>query len=662
MTQHLVCIIGTDGSGKTTLAEAVVEGLGAQGRSARRVWLGAESYLMRPLRAVLKLVWGRRHGAGALASPRPGSGSQRTDYAAEIARKNALAQKYRWAVKLYLALVWADYRLQLALKRWRNRDVETIVADRYLFDVAVNIGLALGWSPEDVVRFTRSKLGTLALPETRVFLRVAPEVSLARKDDIFDIDYLHLRFSYYAAIAQAFGFTLRDGTLPIAENRDWLLGELAAESARPSVLYVHSNNVDIGGADKVLLSMAQHMRDLGRPERGYRVAVVLRLQTAIVDQYARAGVPVIHHPFVRPQLSKGIPGLITLVARAPGTLWFFWRLIGRERPDIVHVNDLYDFLPAMAARLRGVPVVWHMRMIVIRLRLRRAFAWLVAGLAPVSVSVSRAVRDHYFPAPVAGHEALVVHDLGNADLIADNRDPSMPAPRPADLPSGGRLVVMVGRIEPWKGQDIFIRAVQQLSQALRAANQFVLVGGGVEAKEDYLAEVTGAAKAAGLLQLGNRDDVADLLRAADISVHASVLPDPFPGVVIESLLAGAAAIAARAGGAVEMIDDGIHGRLVTPGDAEALSAVLADLLTSPEPPRARFGARARAHALTLVDAQIVDAEIEKIYSTLTGSVSRDRGWGDKAKGRAHDHQGTEIQTDFSNHRLAHRNRGGYPQA
>ncbi|NVJ64182.1 MAG: glycosyltransferase [Flavobacteriaceae bacterium] len=616
MTRHLICIIGTDGSGKTTLSDAVVEVLQTRGESAERVWLGAESFLMKPVRGLLRLAWGKRRGKKPASAPKQGDGSQRTDYAAEIARKNALARKYGWATRFYIALVWADYRLQLALKRWRHRAADTIVADRYLFDVAINIGLTVGWSPDEVVSFVRTRLGRLALPEMRVFLRVSPEVSLQRKDDIFDIDYLHLRFSYYEAIARAFGFVELDGTLPIADNRDWLLGELAAERARPYVLYVHANNTDIGGADKVLALMAEHMRDHGRPENGNRVAVCVRLQTAIVDRYAEVGIPVIHHPFERPQVSRGIGGLIRLALASPLTLVFFWRLFGRERPDIVHINDLYDFLPALAARLRGVPVVWHIRMIITHDRMRAAFARVVAKLAPVSVSVSRAVRDHYFPTPVAGHEALVIHDLGNAMLIANDHNPSVTASRPEGLPEHGLLVLMVGRIEPWKGQDVFIEAVRRLPASLREGNVFALAGGGVEAKENYLAEIRSSAAKEEIIMLGSRDDVPVLMCAADVSVHASTKPDPFPGVVIESLLAGAATIAAGAGGAVEMIDDGVHGRLTPPGDAAALSAALEDFLTADARPRARFGATARARALGLVNARVVDAAIEKVYDRL----------------------------------------------
>lgn len=623
-TPRMVCIIGTDGSGKTTLAEALVERLQQGSGRVERAWLGSDSYLMGPIRAVLKLVWAGRHdkSKGNRGGLKRGTASKRVEYAAEIARKTALAARHPFAVRLYLALIWADYWLQLCVKRFRLRHAGTIVADRYLFDVAVNLGLTLGWSPKDVVRYVQIRIARLPLPEVRIFLRVEPEVSIARKDDVFDIDYLRMRLSYYDAIAHAFGFTVRDGTLPIAENADWLAGEVAAVSARPYVLYVHSNNVDVGGADKVLALLARHMRDHGRPHGGCRVAVALRLATPIIDSHVGAGIPVFLFPFARPQTSRGIAGLARLAVKAPQSLWFFWRLFGRERPDIVHVNDLYDFLPVLAAHLRGIPVVWHIRMIVQHDRMCRAFAAMIERYAAASVSVSQAVRDHYFPSGHSTHRAHVIHDLGNAALVADDHDPSLTGPRPRDVPPGGdRLVVMVGRVEPWKGQHVFVEAVENLSSAARARAVFALAGGQVEGKEAYFEEIRRRAERSGILLLGDRSDVPELLRAADISVHASVAPDPFPGVVIESLLSGAATVASGAGGAVEMIRDGVHGHLCPPGDALALADVLSRLLDVPEGPRRVFGAKARARALALVDAGVLDAAMWSVYANIVAKDS-----------------------------------------
>ncbi|MGB1161527.1 MAG: glycosyltransferase [Alphaproteobacteria bacterium] len=614
----LVCVIGTDGSGKTTLSRALVEQLNRPDASngdgnsaqARHVWLGSESILMKPIRLVLRRLWNR--STQQVKGATQGEGSLRTDYAREIARKRRLALRFWAFVRLYQALIWFDYDLQLAIKRWRHRGSTTLVADRYIFDVAVNLGLTLGWSPEDVVAHLRRRLGAVTLPAVRIFLRVDPEISMARKDDILDIDYLRLRLAYYDAIANSFGFTILDGTQPPTQAAAQALAEVKAAQDALSVVYVHANNADIGGADKVLALMAEHMGH----RAGVRTTAVLRLSTDITQTYAQACVPLILHPFVRPQVSQGFGGILRLALRAPSALWFFWSFFGRERPDIVHVNDLYDFLPALAARARGIPVVWHIRMIQQRPALRRSFAHLIRAVAAVSVSVSQAVRDHYFGPNTGRHHALVIHDLGNAALIADPRDPGSAQGCLAEVPPGKRLAVMIGRIEPWKGQDVFIQAVAALSPSLRERWCFALVGGSVDGKEAYFERTQEEARRVGILHLGQRSDVPDILRAADVSVHASVTPDPFPGVVIESLLAGAATLAAGEGGTLEMIEDGVEGRLFPPGDHQALTLLLEEVLNMTPTPRAVFGHAARSKALSLVDASRVDTALHAVYRSL----------------------------------------------
>ena len=143
---------------------------------------------------------------------------------------------------------------------------------------------------------------------------------------------------------------------------------------------------------------------------------------------------------------------------------------------------------------------------------------------------------------------------------------------------------MVGRIEAWKGQDVFLDAVRRLPAETISSHVFALIGGAVPGSAAFLDRISREAEELGVLYLGERDDIPALLRAADVSVHCSIAPDPFPGVVVESLLAGAATIASDAGGAPEMIDDPGSGILTTPGDSVALAAALEDLLSSDESP------------------------------------------------------------------------------
>jgi glycosyltransferase involved in cell wall biosynthesis len=76
----------------------------------------------------------------------------------------------------------------------------------------------------------------------------------------------------------------------------------------------------------------------------------------------------------------------------------------------------------------------------------------------------------------------------------------------------------------------------------------------------------------------------------DIVAHTSVAPEPFGRVIVEGMLAGKPVVATRAGGACEIIEDGITGRLVTPGNADVLAGVFRDLLEDQESAQRLAGA------------------------------------------------------------------------
>ena len=602
--QLLVCLIGADGSGKTTLANRLVDELAGQ---ASCVWLGAESILMRPVRAILRMIL--RRGAGR--------GGRHTSSAVEASRKQSIARRFRWLRAPYIALVLFDYWLQYQLKRARFQHTRILILDRYLFDVAVNLAITLGWSEDELIDFLQRHFHRFSLPRVCCLLRVEPEISIQRKNDIPDAKYIEMRVNFYERIARDFGFSVLEASNSISDNLGRLMEIVEARLRSTHVHYVHSNNRDVGGADFCLVRVAKEVRG-----QGFTVTASLRIRTPIFECYANAGVPVMRYPFCRPQLSRGIRGVALLPFTAAWTMLYFLRLFRSLRPDIVHVNDLYDFLPAFAARMAGIPVVYQIRMIRERALERRMFRRLLSTFAVASVSVSEAVRSAYFAEPFrARHRAEVIYDWPDDRLVAEDRGPC-----PDAYSHHAVRVVMVGRIEAWKGQHVFVEAVKRLRGRSRSDGVgFYLAGGMVlgEAKRRYGNAVVSSAKSAGIDYLGERRDVRDLLQWADVSVHASTAADPFPGVVLESLLAGTATIATAAGGVGEMIESDTHGVLVAPGDAAALADAIERLLGDPKL-RARLAKNGRKRILErFVKVELLQ-QLLALYSRVQAPTERGR--------------------------------------
>ena len=90
-------------------------------------------------------------------------------------------------------------------------------------------------------------------------------------------------------------------------------------------------------------------------------------------------------------------------------------------------------------------------------------------------------------------------------------------------------------------------------------------------------------------------DVGRLFRPGRIVVVPSRWPEPFGLVTVEAMLAGCAVVASRHGGSVEIIEDGVTGLLVPPGDVAALAAAVERLATDAVL-REKLGSRARQSA------------------------------------------------------------------
>lgn len=598
--QVFVCIIGADGSGKTTTSEGVINALVGEGRRARKVWCGAESYLMAPIRWILSILNFKRRNTATKTSKYPD----------EIKRKNSVVNRLAFFKGIYIGLVLLDFRLQYRWRLWACRNEEVVVLDRYFYDVAVNLAVVLGWSESELSDFIMDYGDRFRLPDIRIHLYVSPEESMRRKDDIPDISYIRMRSGFYNCVARTSGFTKMDGTLAVQTNVTALLDAIGVCSGASLVHYVHSNNEDLGGADFCLSRMADEFNKT----ESFRATVSLRLRSGIEEQYLTAGIPVFRHPFVRPQLSRGALSLLVLPVRSLMSVVYFVRLFRRHRPNIVHVNDLYDFLPVFAAKLVGIPVCWHVRMIRTNPLEKKIFSLMMKRLSNFSLSVSESVRQTYFPFPetLGTHSAQVVFDWPSPQLVKL----AGAIENPSEFEGFQQIVVMVGRLEFWKGQHVFLAAVSRLKNRFPNVG-FFLVGGSVKGAEKfkYAEAILREASRVGVVALGSRSDVATLLRASTISVHASVTPDPFPGVVLESMLASSGTIGVDDGGVSEMIRHEEDGLLYPAGDDLELSNQIARLLTD-ETLRYRIANSGRQRILELTNKQKIVDQISTMYREL----------------------------------------------
>jgi len=290
-------------------------------------------------------------------------------------------------------------------------------------------------------------------------------------------------------------------------------------------------------------------------------------------------------------------------------------VFARERPDLIHLgNGIKPNIDGiLAARWAGIPCIAHEKGMVRYTPFDRLWARRVAAC----VSMTDCVRRHLRAQGVRAPRMPVVHD--GLDL-SGFRPTRAAADVRAEFGAGpDNLVIgMTVNIQPWKGQDVCLRAFALL------AGEFptllcVLAGGVVRGAEDYRAQLDAFLAGCGLggrvRFLGHRTDVPDVTQTLDVLVHASVMPEPFGRVLIEAMSLGRPLVASNDGGVPEIVEHGQTGFTVPAGDHQAMARALRELLASPEL-RAAMGARGRRRVHEHFSIERFARDMEDVYDRV----------------------------------------------
>ena len=187
-----------------------------------------------------------------------------------------------------------------------------------------------------------------------------------------------------------------------------------------------------------------------------------------------------------------------------------------------------------------------------------------------------------------GRVELVYHGLDRRLFAAP---PTFGSRRDGSNPSDPVRLLVVGRFQPKKGYPTLLDAMARV----RAEVALTVVGyGPLAAALRARAEALGLAPRVTWAGALDQPGVRSLYRASDLLLLASEVAadgdrDGLPNVVVEALTQGLPVVATRAGAIPELVADGIHGRLVPPGDAAAFGAAIEQLARDPEA-RQRMGA------------------------------------------------------------------------
>jgi glycosyltransferase involved in cell wall biosynthesis len=263
--------------------------------------------------------------------------------------------------------------------------------------------------------------------------------------------------------------------------------------------------------------------------------------------------------------------------------------IRRLRVDLVHTNSLKaDIIGGIAARLAGKPVIWHVRdriecdylpARVVQL-FRLLARWIPHGIIANSHATLAALK---LGENAGNRDTKKGAWKGRSCVIHDGFDFAEIKPPPPSSRHSIRIG-LIGRISPWKGQDIFLLAAAIVHQRFPQA-RFEIIGSALFGEDWYEAKVRKLCSELHLDQyvhfVGFVDNVQEHINQLDIVVHASTIGEPFGQVVIEGMAARKPVVATRGGGIPEIVIHGQTGFLVPTGDSAAMAQAICSLLADP---------------------------------------------------------------------------------
>jgi glycosyltransferase involved in cell wall biosynthesis len=310
-----------------------------------------------------------------------------------------------------------------------------------------------------------------------------------------------------------------------------------------------------GGQEVRILTEARWLT-----ERGVQVVVAAPPASRLVAEARQVLLPTLGVPM------RGAWDLVAVVRLA--------RFIRRRHLDLVHTHSSVDaWVGGLAGRLARVPVVRSRH---VSIPIRRWLNPVYTALADRIITSGEAIRQLVVAGGV--RPEMVIAVPAGVDLGIFGPGPASDTAR--DELGAGRPVI--GSIAMFRGSKGHVHLLDAFAEVRRtfAAARLLLVGdGGRRRWVEALARARGLDGAVRFT--GFRRDVPDLLRLMDCFVLASTRTEGVPQSLLQAMAVAVPVVASAVGGIPEVVEDGVTGLLVPPGDTAALAAAIRSVLGAP---------------------------------------------------------------------------------
>ena len=289
----------------------------------------------------------------------------------------------------------------------------------------------------------------------------------------------------------------------------------------------------------------------------------------------------------------------------PLVLTKFVSFIKERQIALIHTDSPTEtFYAGIAARMMGIPLIWHIRVSKREWLLDR----MLSSLSTRLILVAKALSKRFAWLEDRQKKIFIYNGI---DLAAFDHFPATASIRAKfNIPQETVLLGCIGRIEEQKGQEYLIAAMKHIGDA-----KLILVG---SAEERYLHRIKALCTKLRIFNrvvfIPHRDDIPSLLKALDILVLPS-FTEGFSRIILEAMAAKKPVVATNVGGNTEAVVDGETGYIVPSGDSFALAARINELVTDKKK-RKKMGHAGRKRVENKFTIQVNVERIQKVYKEL----------------------------------------------
>jgi glycosyltransferase involved in cell wall biosynthesis len=305
--------------------------------------------------------------------------------------------------------------------------------------------------------------------------------------------------------------------------------------------------------------------------------------------------------------------------------WEIYRLLRRERPQVVHTHKAKaGVIGRLAALASGTPVrvhtfhghvlsgyfgPWRSRAFT---AIERLLAQSTSRLVAPSARLADDLATTYRVAPRGRFQVIPLgFDLSPFERCEEHRGKLRAE---LGLDSSVKLVAIIGRMVPVKDHATFVAAAELIARR-RSDVHFVFVGRGT-LEEEIRADVRRRGLESRSHFLGWRDDLPVIYADIDLAALSSI-NEGTPVSIIEAIASGLPVVATEVGGVPDVLRNGARGSLVPPRDPHAMAAAIEGAFT----PEARAKARAMRSHLEEYGAERLCRDLGDLYVDLLGRSS-----------------------------------------